>query len=173
MAASSRIAISARKSIVLGAAISAKSFASGSTTAIFTTASSRIASRPPSAPTITPSSTNGQRMNQSVAPTSFITSTSRRRAYSDSRIVFAISRIDATPSRTANSAIVIFTTRVTERILFVSSSRLRTSSIAGSTTVRAPDGACGASASRSLAMSSGLVGVTRNVSGSGLEPSSW
>jgi hypothetical protein len=35
---------------------------------------------PPSAPTSTPSITNGQRMNQSVAPTSFITSTSRRRA---------------------------------------------------------------------------------------------
>ena len=79
-------------------------------------------------------------MNQSVAPTSFITSTSRRRAYSDSRIVLAISRIEATPSRPASSAIVSFTTRVTERILFVSSSRLRTSSIAGSTTVRAARG---------------------------------
>ena len=58
---------------------------------------------PPSAPTSTPSITNGQRMNQSVAPTSFITSTSRRRAYSDSRIVFAISRIEATHSSTASS----------------------------------------------------------------------
>ncbi len=48
--------------------------------AILPTASSRIASSVPSAPTITPSITNGQRMNQSVAPTSFITSTSRRRA---------------------------------------------------------------------------------------------
>ena len=34
----------------------------------------------PARPTITPSIMNGQRMNQSVAPTSRITSTSRRRA---------------------------------------------------------------------------------------------
>ena len=86
--------------------------------------------------------------------------------------MLAISSIEATPSSASSSAIVIFTTRVTERILFVSSSRLRTSSIAGSTTVRPPPGACGASASLSLPMSSGLAGVTRNVSGSGLEPSS-
>ena len=43
-----------------------------------------------------PSITKGQRMNQFVAPTSFITSTSRRRAKIDSRIVLPISRIDAT-----------------------------------------------------------------------------
>ena len=43
-----------------------------------------------------PSITNGQRMNQFVAPTSFITSTSRRRAKIDRRIVLPISRIDAT-----------------------------------------------------------------------------
>ena len=102
---------------------------------------------PPSAPKITPSSTNGQRMNQSVAPTSFITSTSRRRANSESRMVLAISSTEATPSSPASSAIVSFTTRVTERILFVSSSRLRTSSIAGSTMVRPPPGPAGASAS--------------------------
>jgi len=66
--------------IVSGAASSAKSLARGSISAIFPTASSRIASRPPMAPTITPSIMKGQRMNQSVAPTSFITSTSRRRA---------------------------------------------------------------------------------------------
>ena len=40
--------------------------------------------------------TNGHRMNQLVAPTSFITSTSRRRAKIDSRIVLPISRIEAT-----------------------------------------------------------------------------
>ena len=86
--------------------------------------------------------------------------------------MLAISSIDATPSRPASSAIVIFTTFVTARILFVSSSRLRTSSIAGSTTVRPPPAASGARASRILPMSSGLVGVMRNVSGSGLDPSS-
>ena len=43
-----------------------------------------------------PSMTNGQRMNQLVAPTSFMTSTSRRRAKIDSRIVLPISRIEAT-----------------------------------------------------------------------------
>ena len=96
-------------------------------------------------------------MNQSVAPTSFITSTSRRRAYSDSRIVLAISRIEAITSRPASSAVVSFTTRVTERILSVSSSRLLTSSIAGSMTVRPPPAPTGASASRSAPMLSGLV----------------
>src|SRR3954462_11144489 len=53
---------------------------------------------------------------------------------------------------------VSFTTRVAERILSVSSSRLRTSSIERSTTVRAPEGETGASASRTLTMSSGLAG---------------
>ena len=38
---------------------------------------------------------NGPRTNQFVAPTSFITSISRRREKIDSRIVFAISRTDA------------------------------------------------------------------------------
>ena len=52
-----------------------------------------MASTPPIAPSTIPSMTNGQRMNQSVAPTSFITSTSRRRENIDSRIVFEMSRI--------------------------------------------------------------------------------
>ena len=43
---------------------------------------------------------NGPRMNQFVAPTSFITSISRRRAKIDRRIVFAISSVDAVTSRT-------------------------------------------------------------------------
>ena len=38
---------------------------------------------------------NGPRTNQFVAPTSFITSISRRREKIESRIVFAISRVDA------------------------------------------------------------------------------
>ena len=43
---------------------------------------------------------NGPRMNQFEAPTSFITSISRRRAKIESRIVFAISSVEATTSRT-------------------------------------------------------------------------
>jgi len=38
---------------------------------------------------------NGPRTNQFVAPTSFITSISRRRAKIESRIVFAIKRVAA------------------------------------------------------------------------------
>ena len=38
---------------------------------------------------------NGPRTNQFVAPTSFITSISRRRAKIESRIVFAISSVEA------------------------------------------------------------------------------
>ena len=120
--ATSSTATSTAKPIVSGAAISAKSAASGSMSAILPTASSSIASTPPSAPTMTPSITNGQRMNQSVAPTSFITSTSRRRENSDRRIVLEISRtLEAISSRTASSAIVSFTTRVAVRIFVVSS----------------------------------------------------
>ena len=66
-------------------------------------ASSSTASRPPRKPTIIPSITNGQRMNQLVAPTSFITSTSRRRAKTDSRIVLAISAIEASTSSAASA----------------------------------------------------------------------
>ncbi len=54
--------------------------ASGSSRATFVTPSTTMANNAPAAPTTVPSITNGQRMNQSVAPTSFITSTSRRRA---------------------------------------------------------------------------------------------
>ena len=53
-----------------------------------------------------PSITNGQRMNQSVAPTSFITSISRRRENSDRRIVLEISSTLATTSRIASRPVV-------------------------------------------------------------------
>ena len=49
------------------------------------------ANAPPMRPCNRPSSMNGRRMNQFVAPTSFITSISRRRAYIAVRIVFQIS----------------------------------------------------------------------------------
>src|SRR5262249_25945679 len=45
------------------------------------------------------SSMNGPRMNQFVAPTSFITSISRRREKIESRIVFAMSSVDAITRR--------------------------------------------------------------------------
>ena len=115
--------------------------------------------------------TNGQRMNQSVAPTSFMTSTSRRREKSDRRIVLETSRTLATMSRTASRPVVSFTTRVATRIFCVSSLEFLTVSIAGSIVVRPPPGALGDSASRSFSALSGLSGVTRKVSGSGLEPS--
>ena len=52
----------------------------------------------PATPQSTPSSMNGPRTNQLVAPTSFITSISRRREKIDSRIVLAISKVDAASS---------------------------------------------------------------------------
>ena len=61
---------------------------------------------------------NGPRTNQFVAPTSFITSISRRREKIESRIVFAISKVDAI-SRTSTAARkTISITRATRRIRF-------------------------------------------------------
>jgi hypothetical protein len=65
-----------------------------------------------------------------------------------------------------------FTTLVTKRMFCVSSLRFLTTSIAGSIAVRSPLGVCGERASRSARALSGSSGETRNVSGSGLEPSS-
>jgi len=53
---------------------------------------------------------NGPRMNQLVAPTSFITSISRLRAKIESRIVFAISSVEAVTSRTTAMRNTIQTT---------------------------------------------------------------
>ena len=73
---------------------------------------SRITARTePTSPQTSPSSMNGPRMNQFVAPTSFITSISRRRAKIESRIVFAISSVEAITSR-------ITATRKTSEITF-------------------------------------------------------
>ena len=137
------------------------------------TPSTTIASNAPNAPTNTPSITNGQRMNQSVAPTSFITSTSRRRAYSDSRIVFAISSIEASVSSTVSTAAVIVTRLVTSRIFLVSLFLFETFSIAGSSGFAPPPDAGGVRLLRTASTLPGLSGITWNVSGSGLEPSSW
>jgi hypothetical protein len=94
-AATSSTATSRPNWIVFGAASSENWSISGSSSAILPTSSSATAAAPPSAPSSTPSMTNGQRMNQSVAPTSFMTSTSRRREKSESRMVFAISIVEA------------------------------------------------------------------------------
>src|ERR1700758_3942537 len=96
-------ATSAVNGIVRGAAISDQLLASGSSSATLVTPSTAIASSAPKAPTMMPSITNGHRMNQSVAPTSFITSTSRLRAYSDSRIVLAMSSTEAIVSSTGSA----------------------------------------------------------------------
>jgi len=79
-----------------------------------------------------------------------------------------MSRIEAVISRPASIAVVSFTTRVADRILFVSSRRLRTVSIAGSMGLP-PD----SSALFSAPMFDAWSGVIRKVSGSGLLPSSW
>src|SRR6266851_444339 len=61
--------------------------------------SSSTAPTAPAMPQSSPSSMKGPRTNQLVAPTSFITSISRRREKIDRRIVFAISKVDAASRR--------------------------------------------------------------------------
>src|SRR6266511_3960618 len=65
----------------------------------FPTIINTIAPKAPAIPHRTPSSMNGPRTNQFVAPTSFITSISRRRAKIDKRMVLAISKVEAPSSR--------------------------------------------------------------------------
>ena len=151
-----------------GCEISLTVLASGSTSVTLASASRPTAPAPPSAPRNSPSSTNGQRMNQSVAPTSFITSTSRRRENSDRRIVLEISSIDANTSSAASSAIVILITRVADRIWSVCAWRFWTAAIAGSVTRRMPSGLAWSSSARNAPELSGRSGVTRKMSGSGL-----
>ena len=65
--------------------------------------SSTTAAIDPASPHTSPSSMNGPRTNQFVAPTSFITSISRRREKIESRIVFAIRSVEATSRITTAS----------------------------------------------------------------------
>ena len=58
-------------------------------------------------------------MNQSVAPTSFITSTSRRLAYSERRMVLAIRSIDAIVSSAAKASPPHLTAEVSSRARLV------------------------------------------------------
>ena len=67
----------------------------------------------PKRPCMSPSSMNGIRMNQFVAPTSFITPTSRRRAKIAIRIAFRISTSDETSSTIAITSKMICKTLVT------------------------------------------------------------
>src|ERR1700730_17677056 len=168
MPAISSTATRAVNGIVRGAAINVQLLASGSSSATFVTPSTTIATNAPAAPTTIPSITNGQRMNQSVAPTSFITSTSRRRANSDSLMVLAINSTEAAISSTVNTAAVIVTRLVTSRIFLVSSLWLETLWIDWSIVPQPP----ALSAVRIASASAGLSGYTWKVSGSGLVESS-
>ena len=108
---------------------------------------------------------NGPRTNQFVAPTSFITSISRRLAKIDSRIVFAISSVDAmrsTTSPTRNTASMMPPTLTTSRAF--SPPSLTDSMPAGFVPP-------GPAVSRSVLMSSvnsPFTGITSNEAGSGL-----
>ena len=84
---------------------------------------SRIAASDPAAPQSRPSSMNGPRTNQFVAPTSFITSISRRRAKIESRIVFAISSVDAIRSTITATRKITWITRATCRMRWRSAVR--------------------------------------------------
>ena len=97
-------------------------------------------------------------MNQSVAPTSFITSISRRRANSDSRIVLPISTIEASVSSAASSAAVIVTKRVTVSSFAVSSVWLETFPIDASMKFPVPPGAEPLIAARTWSASPGFDG---------------
>ncbi len=121
-----------------------------------------------------PSITNGQRMKESVAPTSFMTSTSRRR---ENRLNLdgagdQQDRGDDQQDR-ESAPIASFTTRVAVRILVVSSSC--DFNPVDRAIDRHPPPAAAVGGARTLRKAndalSGLSGVTRKVSGSGLVPS--
>ena len=74
---------------------------------------------------------NGPRMNQLLAPTSFITSISRRRAKIESRIVFAIRSVEATTSSTTATRNTIQITSAIVSTRFAVELPQRTSSTPG------------------------------------------
>src|SRR5215213_1073726 len=84
--------------------------------------SRKTANSEPMKPTISPSSMNGPRTNQLVAPTSFITSISRRREKIERRIVFAIRSADEMSRRIVAIANAVDRTRATFRTRSDSSS---------------------------------------------------
>ena len=106
----------------------------GSATALPSTRKSTASSEPAS-PQKRPSSMNGPRTNQFVAPTSFITSISRRREKIESRIVFAIRSIDAI-SRIAVAS-------VNTASITCATWRMRCDTCLPSSTRSTPGGLCG------------------------------
>ena len=78
--------------------------------------SRNTATTDPTSPQIRPSSMKGPRTNQLVAPTSFMTSISRRREKIESRIVFAIKRVEAARRIATASRKSASITRATLRI---------------------------------------------------------
>jgi len=82
----------------------------------FARMSKTIAAIAPISPQIIPSSMNGPRTNQFDAPTSFITSTSRRLEKIERRMVFAIRIVEAIIKITDPSRKMYLITFVTERI---------------------------------------------------------
>src|SRR6478735_2094200 len=116
----------------------------------------------PASPQKRPSSMNGPRTNQFVAPTSFITSISRRREKIDRRIVFAISKIEAI-SKTAVASVK--TASIT-----CATCRIRCETCLPSRTLSTPGGFLGCvRAAKSWSTFSALFGVTSSVSGNGFE----
>ena len=113
----------------------------------------------PASPQIRPSTMNGPRTNQLVAPTSFITSISRRRAKIESRIVLAISSVEAIRSRSTPIR------QTTEMIPPTLSTRCEV--VPPSLTSSTPGGA-GRSWARISLMYSPFVGVISYASGYGL-----
>ena len=119
-----------------------------------------IAAIEPNSPQMRPSSMKGPRTNQLLAPTSFMTSISRRRAKIDSRIVFAIRMVEAIKRMTEAE-------RKTNSIT-LATSRTRSVVSRGNETLSTPGGS-GSSALAMTSTSSAFRGLTSHASGSGLE----
>ena len=113
---------------------------------------------------------NGQRTNQLVAPTSFITSTSRRRAKMESRIVLPISSTAAMPSTTAMPAITASITPAVDSTLSAAWRRSRGSAgcrtVGSSPFMPATDDAI-------AALWSGSFAFTSKRAGNGLPARNW
>ncbi len=104
---------------------------------------------------------NGPRTNQFVAPTSFITSISRRREKIESRIVLAISSTDAPRS---TSTAMRKTSSITRATL-----RMRLESFWPSLTVSTPTNFCVRMSAEICLRSSACSGVTSNDAGKGFD----
>ena len=104
---------------------------------------------------------NGPRTNQFVAPTSFITSISRRREKIESRMVFAISSTEA-PSSTSTA--IRKTSSITRATL-----RIRLESFCPSLTVSTPTNFCVRMSAEIAFSESAFAGVTSKEAGNGFD----